>query len=152
MNTMARIRIMQDMSRKFEENLPIKVPNFSKRVRITSDVDKFKWKEEVSVWEQMQGKAALNFEVLFDGEFVCFFDTNDTEDVAITRMLEGFLKLYKEKKIYVNEEVYALIRKEQQEKERIAELPTPHTEDEKLVAQAMEKKFKKQGKKVVYKE
>jgi hypothetical protein len=125
--------------------------NLPKRIRIWSEVDKYNWKEDESVWRQKRGKDAKDYEFYMDGEFVCSFIDRDGIKSAYLRVLEGIRNLYKEGKLFVNEEMYKIKEAEEEEKRKKSnevELPKAHTPEEKMVAGAIEKMAKKKGKKV----
>lgn len=140
------------MARVFENALPFKIPDFHQRVRITADVDKYKWKEDESVWTQKKEQAAHSFEVLFDGEFVCYFDLSERESDVIIKMLEGIRELFKTEKVYLHESMYEVAAAKKEAENKTVELPKPRNEAEELVAKVFEKKAKKKGKNVTYKE
>lgn len=143
-------QISRDMKRVFETALPFRIPNFSQRLRITADVDKYKWKDEVSIWEQKQERTKHNFEVLFDGEFVCFFDLSQSESQALTAMLQGLRKLFAEEKIFINPRMYE-VQAAKREAENTIEVDAPENEGEEILTEVIKKQAKKRGKKVVTK-
>lgn len=144
-------QIAKDMKQVFEKSLPFKIPNFTQRLRITADVEKYKWKEDESVWNQKKDRAANNFEVLFDGEFVCFFDLLETEQQVVLKMLEGLRSLFSEQKIFIHPSMYE-VRKAQLEAESIVTVDKPSTEGEAILTEVLKKQVKRKGKKLVLKE
>jgi hypothetical protein len=127
-------------------------PNAEKRVRVWADVDKYRWKEEETIWNQKRGISSGNYEVYFDKEFVCFADDGRGLQEAWKTFIEKFRDLYKLGKIFVHEEMYKVKEAEEDariEKTKIAEIPTASTPEEKIVAEVIIRAAKKKGKKVV---
>jgi len=136
---------------KLDHELGGTFKNLTKRIRIWSEVDKYNWKEDESVWRQKREKDAKDYEIYFDGEFVTFVSDKDGVQHGYLKVLEGLRDLYKEGKIFVNEEMYKVREAEEEEKRKKAkevELPKATTPEEKVVAGAIEKMAKKKGKKV----
>lgn len=136
---------------KIDRELGVTFHNLIKRIRVVPEVEKFRWREDESVWEQKRDKTAKNYEVYMDGEFVCFVMETDGEQKAYLRTLEGIRDLYNQGKLFVNESMYKIKEAEAEEKARKAkeiEMPKPTTPEEKIVAGAIEKMAKKKGKKV----
>jgi hypothetical protein len=124
------------------------------RLHTVAEVEKFLWKEDESVWAQKKERAALEFEVYFDGEFVCFFSQNDTSDQIRLKVLEGIRDLYKEGKIFFD----PAIKKVREEEERLAREKKDtitytdiNTPEEKILVDIVKKHAKKRGKRVVVK-
>ena len=109
------------------------------RLRIVAELEKYKWKEDESVWAQKKDKSAHQYEVYFDGEFVCFFGLEKSIDHAYLAVMEGLLKLYKEKKIYWNKDLYELLTPKIKE----SKLPSATTPEEKIVQEAFKRANKK---------
>lgn len=112
------------------------------RLRIISELDKYRWKEDESVWSQKRGLTKEQYEVYFDGEFVCFFGLDDSQDQAYLRVMENILRLYKDKKIYFNPAMYEI----NAPKADVVPLPTANTPEEKLLREAVKRSRKKKGK------
>jgi hypothetical protein len=112
------------------------------RLRVIAEVEKYRWKEDESVWSQKRERSPLQYEVYFDDEFVCFFGLEDTQDQAYIRVMENLLKLYKEKKIYWNTFLYEFNKPEKKVvKEKEATSP-----EEKIIKEAFKRADKKKGK------
>ncbi len=116
------------------------------RLRIDAELDKYRWKEDESVWAQKREKAPLQYEVYFDTEFVCFFGLEDSQDQAYLRVMENLLKLYKEKKIFWNKELYEVYYPTKKPEEK--KLPEAHTPEEKIVKETFRRLSLKKGKRV----
>jgi nicotinic acid phosphoribosyltransferase len=144
-------KISRDMKRVFENALPFHIPNFTQRLRITADVDKYKWKEDESIWLQKKDRSVHSFEVLFDGEFVCFFDLSQTEAQVLLQMLDGLRSLFKSEKVFIHEQMYE-VQKAKWEADKTIELEGGSTPEEKIITEVIKKQAKKKGKKVVVKE
>lgn len=114
------------------------------RLSIWAEVDKYHWKEDESVWKQKRGKASLEYEVHFDGEFICFFSLSDSEDEAYIKILEGIRDKYKDGKIHWNKELYEFDKP----KEDVVELSKPTTPEEKILTEVVKKQAKRTNKKV----
>lgn len=117
------------------------------RLSIWADVDKYHWKEDESVWNQKRGNSALGYEVHFDGEFVCFFDTGDSETSAYIKVLEGIKDLYSKGKIHWNKEMYEFDKPE----ERKIEIDAPDSPEDHILTEVVKKQAKKKNIKVVTK-
>lgn len=109
------------------------------RLRIISELEKYRWKEDESVWSQKRGITKEQYEVYFDSEFVCFFGLEETQDQAYLRVMENILRLYKDKKIYWNTVLYEVNAPKKVE-EKLPEATTP---EEKLLREAVKRSRKK---------
>jgi len=116
------------------------------RLNIVSELDKYRWKEDESVWKQKRGKSAYQYEVYFDTEFVCFFGSDEGIDRAYLKVLEGILKLYKEKKIFWNLDLYEVYYPTVKPEAEV--LPKATTPEERLVKEAVRRVRAKKGKNV----
>lgn len=127
--------------------------NTPKRLRIWSDVDKFNWKEDESIWKQHKGLASKEYEIYFDREFLCTFSDKQTlEDIVIV-FLNSLKRLYKEGQIYVHEEVYKVKDEEARQKRlaqeaaELAAVPQATSREEEIVRDVVVKtKKRKYGK------
>lgn len=113
------------------------------RLKVISELEKYRWKEDESVWAQKRGKASYQYEVYFDDEFVCFFGADEGIERAYLKVLEGLLKLYKEKKIFWNKELYEVYYPTQKPEE--VKLPEATTPEEKIVREVYKRQAKKKG-------
>lgn len=134
---------MLDLKRDIESKLPFKVPDFSMRMGIWSETEKYRWKEDESVWNQVKGLAKEAYEVYFDGEFVCFFDLSMTMEQVVIEIMQGMSKLFKEEKIYLNPETYRVIAKQKAEEQKIIDdalktkVRNASTPEEKILGEAL---------------
>lgn len=93
------------------------------RITVWADVDKFKWKEDESVWNQKKGNTQHVFSVYFDNKFVAYARMDMTEQDMVAEFWKGFLEKYEldednDNKIWINKEIYDIKRREKEEKER----------------------------------
>lgn len=144
---MNSLTVSQDFIRELQHAMPMELPNFTNRIRVTSDTDKYKWKEDESVWSQKRGLSALSYEVLFDGEFICFFDLNDDMGTAIKRALIGFREQFQRENLFVNPQMYEVIKaqREAKEKAELDNIPKPTSEAEELLAKVIKRKRRKKN-------
>jgi len=114
------------------------------RLHIVAETEKYKWREDESVWKQKKDKAPLQYEAYFDGEFVCFFGTQMTELEAYCEVLKGIRELYKSGKIHWNKELYEFDKKPVEE----IVLDAPDSPEDYILTEVVKKHAKKSGKKV----
>mgnify|MGYP001014975963 CR=1 FL=1 len=135
--------LVNDLKSEVERSMPFKVPNFKMRLGVWAERDKYRWKEDESVWSQVMGKAYEAYEVYFDGEFVCFFNVGMTMQSVVIEILQGILKLFKEKKVYLNPEMYRIAAEEERKqkeaidkaiKEKVSKAQTP---EEKVLGEVL---------------
>lgn len=141
----------EKMKDKFVSNLVGLFPNSEKRIRVWAEVDKYKWKEDESVWNQAKGKSAPQYEVHFDNEFICFIDSSKSDRYNLGEFLANIRKLYIEKKIFVNVEMYAVKQAEQEallEKQEAVAVPKPENEAETIIVDVIKKQAKKRKRKI----
>lgn len=86
------------------------------RLHIAPNVAMYNLRDDVSVFTQsMTGK--YEYEVYFDGEFVCYFNIMDHPQRARIKVLKGLSRLFSEEKIHWNLNKYEEIRREKKQKE-----------------------------------
>jgi hypothetical protein len=147
---MYEIKAYQDkMKDKFVSNLIGLFPNSEKRISVWAEVDKYKHEDE-GIWNQAKGRTAPQYEVHFDGEFVCFIDGQKSDRYNLSEFLSNIKKLYLEKKIYVNVEMYAVKQAEQEALDTKPDLlvPAPSNEAEATIVEVVKKQAKKRKRKV----
>lgn len=148
---MYEIKAYQDkMKDKFVDNLLLMFPNAEKRISVWAEVDKYRWKEDEEIWNQAKGRTAAQYEVHFDNEFVCFIDAGKSDRYNLSEFLSNIKKLYLEKKIYVNVEMYAVKQAEQEALDTKPDLlvPAPSNEAEATIVEVVKKQAKKRKRKV----
>lgn len=126
-------RIYRELDKHFDKDVDIR-----SRVSIFADVEKFRWKDDESVWAQKREKAPQVFSIYFDYEFVCYFDTSHDIKLFMLSFWKGLKELYKSNRIRLNKREaqedrlkreVEQIKKEKEEKKRIDNLDesTPTT-------------------------
>lgn len=131
-----------------EVNIPFRIPEFKDRIRVWAEVDKYRPGEDESVWKQKKGKSPHAYEIYFDGEFVCFFDENETIQRVILKFIESMRELFKQEKIFVNKEMYVVKEEERKSKEEEILLENPTTPEDKILTDVVVKQAKKRKRKV----
>lgn len=148
---MIRRTFAEEISDRIVRELSGTFPRMEHRIRTMAETDKYRWKEDESVWKQKRGIDSKKFECYMDGEFVCFFDEALGEQENWKIFLEAFKNLYKTGKIFVHEELYKVKQAEieaKKEKENVVDVPTATTPEEKQIASVLIKHLKKRGKKI----
>lgn len=137
------------MKDKFVSNLIEIFPKAEKRLAIWAEVDKYRHDDE-SVWSQAKGRTAPQYEVHFDGEFVCFIDANKSDRYNLSEFLGNIKRLYEEGKLFVHTEMYEIKQAEKESLEKKDDLlvPTPTNEAEATIVEVVKKQAKKRKRKV----
>jgi hypothetical protein len=140
------------MKDKFVSNLVGVFPNSEKRITIWAEVDKYKHEEE-DIWNQAKGRTAPQYEVHFDGEFVCFIDSSKSDRYNLSEFLGNIRQLYSSGKIFVHPEMYEVKQAEKEALEHKEDLivPTPTNEAEATIVEVVKKQAKKRKRKVKFK-
>ena len=86
------------------------------RLYVVSDLYKFRWKDDESVWGQKRGKTEKYYEITFDNEHVCGFDESETMAQVMVKFWKGMRDGYKEGKIRLNKFLAEEERKRELEK------------------------------------
>lgn len=137
-----------------DQSLSGTFPNFIKRARIVSETEKYKYKEDESVWRQQKGLSVMAYEAYMDGEFLCFFNEDEGKTEVYIKVLEGIKKGIQEGRLYVNPEMYAIKEAEQDKKNRLANtvvLEKATTPEEKIMNATIRKNAKAKNKIIVEK-
>ena len=123
--------------------------NLSDRLRVIAEVDRYRWKEDESVWKQKRERSALAYEVYFDREFVANFDISEDPDAVYLKIMTSIRDLYKTKKIFFNKQMYVI-----EDEKRIAEqkknefkLPTAVTPEEKIINEVVKRQRRRRARK-----
>lgn len=90
-------RVKHEIEQHFDKMVDIK-----NRLHVVSDIYKFRWKDDESVWSQKRGKTEKYYEVTLDGEHVCGFDESETMAQVMLKFWKGMRDGYKEGKIRLN--------------------------------------------------
>lgn len=84
--------------------------DFSKRIRIESDVEK--WKSDVKeIWEQEKGKTARWYSIYFDNEFVLSFPMDRNPAIVEYEFLKNLTEMFDNEQIFFDQNEY-IIREE----------------------------------------
>lgn len=126
-------------------------PKADKRVYVLAETDKYKWKEDETIWNQKKGKTAPQYEGYFDGEFVCFMDSAKGKQHNLIEYLQGIKKLYQQGKIFVHQEMYDVKLAEANKKKEDLIVPKARSEAEGLIVESIKKSAKKRKRKVIEK-
>lgn len=89
----------------------------SSRIRIIRESDKFRVKEDESLLKAKR-EHKEGYEVYFDNVFVCFFNEVESPPIVEMRFLKELIKLKKEKKVFWNPHMYAVIEAENEAREK----------------------------------
>ena len=138
------------MKDKFVSNLVGLFPNTEKRISVWAEVDKYRWKEDENVWNQQKGRTAPQYEVHFDGEFVCFLDSSKSDRYNLSEFLSNIKKLYLEQKIFIHTQMYEVKKAEKEalNKQDDVLVPKPENEAEEIIVDVVKKQAKKRKRKV----
>jgi hypothetical protein len=128
-------------------------PDTPKRLAVWAETDKYKWKEDESVWKQKRELTAPQYEAHFDNEFVCFLDSSKGERYCLFTFLSGINELYKAEKIFVHVGIYEIKEAERKAKadNDVLEVPKAKNEAEDMIVKVIKKQAKKKKRKVVEK-
>ena len=151
---MVNIRWKQDFYDLVDNNLRSTFKNIPKRLAVVAETEKYKYKEDESVFDQWKGKTAPKYECYFDGEFVCFIDSSKGKQESLVDFLTGMKDLFAQGKLFVNEEMYEIKAAERQaELDKINTVELPHAYDtmDNMISNVITKAAKKRGRKVVQK-
>ena len=84
--------------------------DFSKRIRIESDVEK--WKSDVKeIWEQEKGKKSRWYSIYFDNEFVLSFPMDRNPAIVEYEFLKNLTEMFDNEQIFFDKNEY-IIREE----------------------------------------
>jgi len=117
------------------------------RLGIIPEVDMFRIKEDKSIFDQVKSEK-YDYHVMWDGEFVCFFNIDDHPQRVRINILKGLKRLIQEGKIFWNIKDYDTQAKDKKESERIekenreSKRAKPTTKEEKMVHAAIRKAVK----------
>lgn len=118
--------------------------DLSRRMIVVPEVDKFRIGEDASIMDQVKTKR-YEYEVRFDGEYVCGFDISQHPQRVRIEILKGLKNLISEGKIHWNPAQYQVDEEnaKQRKKDKRHRLDTIakkfKTKEEKLVVAAIEK-------------
>lgn len=84
-----------------QKDFPTELIVFRDRVRIITDTQQFK-ADDVYIWEQKTGRKAKYYQVYFDDEFVCGFDSTFPPEGIRLLFLRNIKQLVERNKVYFN--------------------------------------------------
>lgn len=125
--------------------------NIEKRIHIVAEIDKYRWKEDESVWNQKMEKSSMQYECSLDGTFVCFMGEEKSERQTWVDFLTALKELIRKGQVFAHVEMYKIKEAEEEErvrKSKIVEIPEAHTPEEKIIADVLVQQVKKKGRKV----
>jgi len=93
------------INREFQKHFDKKLVDISQRVRLISDLYKFR-QEDPFFFAQAKGKLPKFYSLYFDDEFVCRFDSTYPPEAITLLFFKGLLDLYEKGKIYFNKSDY----------------------------------------------
>lgn len=114
------------------------------RMGIIPEVEMFRIKEDESIYNQAKTEK-YDYHVMWDGEFVCFFNISEHPQRVRVNILKGLQRLIKEEKIYWDVREYERIYREKKDRDRLeAEnreslRKSAKTEEEKMVHEAFKR-------------
>lgn len=115
------------------------------RLHIAPEIRMYKPGEDVGIWTQRRNDA-WEYQVYFDGEFICFLSINDSKNAAYYKVMKNLLEAYKSKKIHFNLRLYAedSERRKEYEKNNKPQNPikSPKTSEEKMLHEVFERASK----------
>ena len=117
------------------------------RLLVVAEVEKYRWKEDESVWRQKREKDPYSYEVYFDGEFVCDFSVKEEPDMVYYRVMKNIRDLYKAKKIFFNKQMYEIKRAEEAAKRKAEEplLPKIDAPEHKIIQEVIKRQRRRRA-------
>lgn len=103
-------RIKNFIESRIQSHFDKSFVDFSKRIRIESDVEK--WKSDVKeIWEQEKGKTARWYSIYFDNEFVLSFPMDRNPATVEYEFLKNLTEMFDNEQIFFDKNEY-IIREE----------------------------------------
>lgn len=87
-------RLLLELNGHFDKSF-----NLDKRIQIVGDLEKFRYKEDVSLWNQAKGNSEKEFSLYWDDEFICRFNTGHHIEFVLSMFWHGLKQAYKDHKI-----------------------------------------------------
>lgn len=120
------------------------------RLHIAPEIRMYKPGEDESIWRQ-QKEGTWEYQVFFDGEFICYLSINDSKQTAYWKTLKGILEAYKSGKIHFNQRFYhedeEKYRAQQKANAPVNPVKDTESEEDKIVHEVFERVAKKKQKK-----
>lgn len=98
-------QIQDFLNRELQKHFNPQEVKISERVRVVSDLYKFKPETEY-LHAQMMGKIPMHYSLYFDGEYVCGFDSTNRPEEIMYLFWKGIVPLYEKRTIYFNKSFY----------------------------------------------
>lgn len=98
-------QIKSFINREFQKHFDKKLVDISQRVRLVSDLYKFRL-DDPFFYAQAKSKIPRFYSVYFDDEFVCRFDSTYPPEAITLLFLRGIKDLYDKGRIYFNKTDY----------------------------------------------
>lgn len=89
-------KFVRELQNHFDSKLKVE-----KRVRVVSDLQMFRPKEDKFVWAQQKDKIPEHFMVYFDDEHICTFGADMPVNRVMLQFWRGFREAYGAKKIHL---------------------------------------------------
>lgn len=77
------------------------------RLHVVPEVAMFRIGEDESIWKQAK-TGKYDYQVYFDGEFLCWIDDADTPEVGWYKFITAFRDKYKAGRVHLDEKLYEL--------------------------------------------
>ena len=87
-------RILRELSHHFTSEY--KLPD---RVKIVGDLEKYRYKDDESLWKQAKGYVPKDYSLYWDDEFICRFNTHHHIEFVLSLFWTGLREAYKSHKI-----------------------------------------------------
>lgn len=121
--------------------------DFKNRLKIVSDIEMFRWKEDEYIWSQKRGKIVSHYSIYLDEHFVSGFDEDWIAERIMLDFWKGLKTLVSTNKVKLNkyenierQQIEEITKKEEEkeEKERIDALPEAN-ETQKLAKEVVKR-------------
>lgn len=112
------------------------------RLHVAAEVKMYRKGEDEGIWNQAKNEQ-FEYQVYFDGQFICYLSINESKKGAYYKALKGIFEAYKDKKIYFNQRMYTeeddLLKDKKRSDDQSNRLLNPKTEDDKFFAEVFKK-------------
>lgn len=115
-------QIRNFIDNRLQSHFDLGLVNFSKRVRLEADLEKWKT-DTVDMQAQATGRSARWYSIYFDNEFVCSFSADKTPGEVEVLFLNNITKLFEKEEIFFDQNEYIIreeLRKAQERAEKEA--------------------------------
>lgn len=112
-------RLRNFIDNRLQSHFDMQEVNFSKRIRLESDLEK--WKTDIiETHNQASGKSARWYSIYFDNEFICSFNMDNNPGQIELLFLNNFYKMYETEQIFLDKNEYIIREELRKKKERDA--------------------------------